>query len=337
MQVLPVANTTVLTAVLSVMALLFVAAVLSMLTRRVKLPFPVTLVVVGLALGTLIRRYPLLAPFNALKLTPEVLTYIFLPTLTFQAAFTLDARLLTRNLLPILALAIPATFLAAIVAGFGLHYALGFPIAAAMIFGALISSSDGGAVLAVFNEVGAPKRLKILAEGENLLNDATSIVLFKLLTILIAAGGTAVALTSRFVAYGLVSFVVTFLGGLAVGLGAGVICGRLVAIVDDDDLIEILLTTVIAFLAFLAAEGLGVSGVMAVVGAGLILGGWGRTKYTPETLHYLESFWGYLAYVVNALTFLLVGLFTDLTAIRDNLGSIAIAVAIALIGRAVGI
>ena len=318
------------------MALLFIAAVLSMATRRVRLPFPVTLVAMGLILGYLIQRYPVLAPLQ-IRLTPELLTYIFLPTLTFHAAFTLDARLVTRNLLPILTLAIPATLLSALVAGLGLHWALGFPMAAAVIFGALISSTDASAVLAVFREVGAPKRLKILADGENLLNDATSIVIFKVLLVFVASGA-AVAVTPGLVLGGIGTFVYTFIGGLAVGVGAGLFCGKLVAIVDDDDLIEILLTTVIAFLAFLAAETLfHVSGVMAVVGTGFILGGWGRTKYSPETLHYLESFWGYLAYVVTALTFLLVGLEMNLSDIRRMIGPIAIAVMVALLGRAVGI
>ena len=331
-------NTTVLTAVLSVMALLFIAAVLSMATRRVRIPFPVTLVTVGLVLGYLIRQYPLLAPLNSIRLTPEVLTYIFLPTLTFHAAFTLDARLVMRNLLPILTLAIPATFLSALVAGLGLHWALGLPMAVAIVFGALISSTDASAVLSVFREVGAPKRLKILAEGENLLNDATSIVLFKQLLLIIGVGSTAVAFTPRVIGSGLFDFIVTFIGGLLVGVGAGLVCGKLVATIDDDDLIEILLTTVIAFLAYLAADRVfGVSGVMAVVGTGFVLGGWGRTKYTPDTLHYLESFWGYLAYIVNALTFLMVGLFVDLSDIRRMAGPIAIAVVMALLGRAVGI
>lgn len=331
-------NTTVLTAVLSVMALLFIAAVLSMATRRVRIPFPVTLVTVGMVLGYLIRQVPELRPLNAIQLTPEVLTYIFLPTLTFHAAFTLDARLVMRNLMPILALAIPATLLSAVVAGIGLHWALGMPLAVAVVFGALISSTDASAVLAVFREVGAPKRLRILAEGENLLNDATSIVLFKQLLLVVGAGAAAVAFTPGLVIAGFGQFIVTFVGGLLVGVGAGLVCGKLVAMIDDDDLIEILLTTVIAFLAYLAADRVfNVSGVMAVVATGFVLGGWGRTKYTPDTLHYLENFWGYLAYIVNALTFLLVGLLVDLGDVRQHLGSIAVAVVVALLGRAVGI
>jgi monovalent cation:H+ antiporter, CPA1 family len=326
----------VLTAVLWVMMLLFIAAVLSMATRRVRIPFPVTLVTVGLILGELIDRIPAFAKLDALQLSPDVLTYIFLPTLTFHAAFTVDARLLTKNLLPVLVLAIPATFISALVAGMGLHWALGFPFAAAVLFAALITSTDGSAVLSVFRAVGAPKRLQILAEGENLLNDATSIVLFKFLLVLVGAGAVSV-LNLGFISRSMVSFVAIFVGGLMVGLLFGWFCGRLVGIIDDDDLIEILLTTVTAFLAFLAADLLGGSGVMAVVGTGLMLGGWGRTKYTPATLEYLERFWEYLAYTANALTFLLVGLVIDLGDIARMRYQVAIAVLLALAARAIGI
>ncbi|MEX2281759.1 MAG: cation:proton antiporter [Gemmatimonadota bacterium] len=337
-------NSTVLRAVLWIMVLLFIAAVLSMATRRVRIPFPVTLVTVGLVLGELIDQIDAFGRLNSLQLTPDVLTYIFLPTLTFHTAFSLNARLLTKNLLPVLVLAIPATLLSALVAGLGVNWAFGYPIAWAMLFGALITSTDGSAVLSVFRAVGAPKRLLILAEGENLLNDATSIVLFKYALAIVAAGvttGAVVTIPVNFTAINALliiwDFVKVFGGGLLVGVLAGWFCGRLVGLVDDDDLIEILLTTVTAFLSFLAADSLGLSGVVAVVGTGLMLGGWGRTKYTPATLHYLESFWGQLAYTATALTFLLVGLATDLTAIGQNLTLIALAVVIALAARAIGI
>src|SRR5262245_43269494 len=125
------------------MVLLFIAAVLSMATRRVRVPFPVILVLVGLVLGELVRFFPALQPIaDHLKLSSNaqfnpapVLTYIFLPVLTFEAAFMVDARLLTRNLTPVLVLAVPATFVSALVAGGGLHLAMGFPLAAAALFG----------------------------------------------------------------------------------------------------------------------------------------------------------------------------------------------------------
>src|SRR5262245_28069119 len=266
------------------MVLLFIAAVLSMATRRVRVPFPVVLVLVGLALGELVRFFPALQPIADLKLSSTtsrqlnlapVLTYIFLPVLTFEAAFIVDARLLTRNLTPVLVLAVPATFVSALVAGGGLHLAMGFPLAAAALFGALISSTDGTAVLAVFRAVGAPVRLKVLAEGENLLNDATSIVLFNTVVALVGVGAAG-ALSASTLSASAWMFAANFVGGLLVGFAAGAVCGKLVGMIDDDDLIEIMLTTVIAFLAFVTAEKLfHVSGAIAVVGAGLVLGSWG--------------------------------------------------------------
>jgi monovalent cation:H+ antiporter, CPA1 family len=320
------------------MVLLFIAAVLSMATRRVRIPFPVILVLVGLVLAELVRHVEGLRPLAAIQLTPAVLTYIFLPVLTFEAAFLVDARLLTRNLTPVLALAVPATFVSALVAGGGLHLAMQIPLGAAMIFGALISSTDGTAVLSVFRAVGAPIRLKVLAEGENLLNDATSIVLFNTILALVGAGALSSALNPDLLGASAWSFGANFVGGLLVGFATGLICGKLIGLVDDDDLIEIMLTTVIAFLSFLLADRFfQVSGAMAVVGAGLVLGSWGRTKYTPDTLRYLENFWGYLSYIASSMTFLLVGLTADWSSIRRNIAYVAVAVVVALLGRAVGI
>jgi monovalent cation:H+ antiporter, CPA1 family len=330
---------TIVPAVLSVMALLFLATILSVVTSRLKLPFSLTLLAVGLGLGALVQLFPVFAPFAAVRLSGELLTYILLPTLVFHAAFAMDSRALGQNFLPILILAVPSMLVSFAVAGLGLHWAVGLPLGAALLFGALISSTDSMAVLAIFQELGAPKRLNVLVEGENLFNDAAAIVTFQIVAGAIGLGVAADVIHGNVLWTGSVAFVANFVGGLAFGALIGHLIGRVIQVIDNDDLVEILLTTTVAYLSFLAAELLfQVSGVMAVVGTGLVLGSSGLTKYSQATLNYLERFWEYLAFTANSLIFLLIGL--HITAnfdVRGLVGPMILAVVVSLIARFVSI
>ncbi|MBI4408843.1 MAG: cation:proton antiporter, partial [Gemmatimonadetes bacterium] len=238
-------NTAVVAAVLSVMALLFLTTVLSVVTRKVRLPFSITLVLVGIGLAELIRLDPSLAPLARLQLSPALLTYIFLPTLIFETAFAVDSRLLSKNLLPVLVLAIPGVALSAVAAALGFQWALGLPIVVALLLGALVTSTDSTAVTAIFRDLGAPKRLHILAQGENLFNDAASVLLFQLLLAALGLAGAAVLYRADgLLTSATISFLLTFAGGLLVGAASGYVIGKLIEIIEDDELVEILLTTV---------------------------------------------------------------------------------------------
>lgn len=332
-------NTAVVAAVLSVMALLFLTTVLSVVTRKVRLPFSITLVLVGIGLAELIRLDPSLAPLARLQLSPALLTYIFLPTLIFETAFAVDSRLLSKNMLPVLVLAIPGVALSAAAAALGFQWALGLPIVVALLLGALVTSTDSTAVTAIFRDLGAPKRLHILAQGENLFNDAASVLLFQLLLAALGLAGAAVLYRADgLLTSATISFLLTFVGGLLVGAASGYVIGKLIEIIEDDELVEILLTTVLAYLAFLVADRVfQVSGIMAVVGAALTLGGWGRTKFSPGTLQYVERFWAYLAFVASSLVFLLVGLAIDLRSIPNLIGPIAWTVFFSITARGLSI
>ena len=328
----------VVATVLSVSALLFLASVIYVANRWVRAPFAVTLVLVGLGLGELIRQFPSLAPLGSLQLSADVLTFIFMPTLVFQAAFATDTRLLLKNVLPVTVLAVPAVLISSVAAGFGLHWAVGVPLGAALLFGAIVSSTDSAAVLTLFRELGAPKRLTLLVDGENLLNDAASIVAFRVVLSVLGIAGGLTLVGDGVAGSAIVSFFYNFLGGLVVGSTLGYLFGKLIEYIEDNDLIEILLTTVMAYLTFIFAEVVvGVSGVMAVVGAGLVLSGWGRTKYSPPTLQYLERFWSYLAFMASSLVFLMVGLATHVAELTGVLGPIGWAVLVAIAARALSI
>ena len=331
---------TVVTFILSLVVLLFVATAMSVLTKRVKMPLSITLVLVGLLLGELILVYPELAPLAQLRLSEEILLYVFLPTLIFQAAFAIDSRLMMKNIGPVLVLAVPAVFISFAAVGYGLHWTLGLPLGAALLFGALITATDSSAVLAIFREIGAPKRLNMLVQGENLFNDAVSILIFLLAAGAVGIGTTAMPAGTNLFLYGAGEFLVAFGGGLATGAVLGYVFGKLIEAVENDDLIEILLTTVVAFLSFLVAELVfGASGITAVVGAGLVLGGWGRTKFSPGTLTYLTRFWAYLAFIVNSLVFLLTGLAIEWRSVLGTLGLGALVVAflVSVVARAVSV
>ncbi|MDQ4099982.1 MAG: cation:proton antiporter, partial [Chloroflexota bacterium] len=165
-------------------ALLAGAVLLGVLARRTRLPLTVVLATVGFIAGWLgTTTADLQSPLHG-EAFEEVLVFVFLPVLVFEAAIGLSTRAFVRNLGPILVLAIPALAISAAVVGLALRFGLGTPLIPALLFGALISATDPVAVVAVFRELGVPRRLLTLVEGESLLNDGVAIVLF---TILLAA------------------------------------------------------------------------------------------------------------------------------------------------------
>ena len=319
--------------VTTVVVLLLVSAFTLALSRRWRLPFTVLLVVVGVLLGLLADHGPeVLRPLAEQDISPDVILFVFLPTLIFESAFNLDARLVRRNLGPILTLAVPGLLLSTAIIGGLLAATTPFGLVAALLLGAILSATDPVAVVALFRQLGAPQRLTVLVEGESLFNDATSLVVAGILVGVM----TASAVDASTVFGGVVDFVVVFVGGVLVGWGAALLCGWVLGLCHGDGPVEITLTTILAYLSFLVAEELfHVSGVMAVVAAGMTLGGWGRLKISPSVRGYLEHFWEYMAFVANALIFLLVGLRVDLAALGGALDLLLLAVLAMLLARAV--
>lgn len=325
----PVSHLAQLVAV--IVGLLLIAAAMRAFTRRIRLPLTVVLVLVGMLLAFLSRHYAPLGALRELVLSPDLILYVFLPTLVFESAFNLDARSLRRNLPAVLLLAIPGLLLSTALIGLIISALTPIPLPAALLLGAILSATDPVAVVALFRQLAAPKRLLTLVEGESLFNDATSIVLARILLGVFAAG----AITAQSVLQGVGEFFVLFAGGLLVGSVLGGVTGYLLGKVENDPAIEITLTTVVAYLAFLLSEEmLGVSGVMAVVATGVILGGWGRLRVTPPVRIYLEHFWEYMAFVANALIFLLVGLSVQLAEVWSNFDLLLWVIIAMLLSRA---
>lgn len=316
--------------------LMAVAALVHSISKRVKLPFTVFLVVVGALLAWLGDHVGFLAPLADLSVNPEVVFFVFLPALVFQSAFHLDARALRENLTPTLMLAVPGLLISTAVIGAVMHTAapwvgVDFTWAEALLLGSILSATDPVAVIALFSQLGAPKRLTVLVEGESLFNDATAIVLSRIIIAVMAAG----VMDAGTLMVGGVQFLAVFFGGLVVGWVLAILAGFLMGEVEEDSFLEITLTTILAFLSFFIAEHLlHVSGVMAVVAAGVVLGGWGHAKISPSVAAYLEHFWDYMAGVANALIFLLVGLTVDFGSLAANLPVLAWVVVAMLVSRA---
>jgi len=318
--------------VTTVVVLLLVSAITLAVARRLKLPFTVMLVVVGMLLGLLAENGPTaLRPLVEHDISPGVILFVFLPTLIFESAYNLDARLVRQNLAPILALAIPGLLLSTALIGLLVWMLTPIPLVPALLLGAILSATDPVAVVSLFRQLGAPQRLTVLVEGESLFNDATSIVLAGILAGFIVAG----EISLDAVASGFVGFFGVFFGGVLIGWLMALLAATVIGRVRGDPLIEITLTTTLAYLSFLVAEeAFHVSGVMAVVAAGVTLGGWGRVKISPSVRHYLDHFWEYLAFVANALIFLLVGLRIELGALAGALDLLVWVVVAMLVSRA---
>jgi len=237
---------------------------------------------------------------------------------------------LYENLGSVLALAVPGLLLSTIIIGLIVGIATPIPYTAALLLGAILSATDPVAVIAVFRRLGTPQNLRVLVEGESLFNDATSVVLARILLGVVLAG----TVSDQVIIQGAINFVVMFVGGLVVGWLLGLLTGYVLGKVEDH-FIEITLTTVLAYVSYLVAEEvLKVSGVMATIAAGLTIGGWGRMKVSYAVRDYLEHFWEYVAFLANALIFLMVGLRVDLGSLWATLGLLCWVVVAMLVSRA---
>lgn len=313
-----------------VIELLLIVSLVAIAVRRLRIPYTVALVVVGLLITF---RQPV-----QVDLTSELILALFVPPLIFEAAFHIEFRRLRESLLPILLLAIPGVLLTTLTVGLIVSTGAGIPIRTALVFGALISATDPVAVVSLFRALGAPKQLTVLVEGESLFNDGTAIVVFNLM---LAAALPAIAVSGESgqgETFSLLTAVIDFIrvsaGGLLIGFGLGWLIAQLIARIDDY-LIETTLTTVLAFGAYLLAERFHVSGVLAVVAAGLVNGNIGPRGMSPTTRIVLFNFWEYLAFVANSLVFLLIGLEVNVPQIITHMRPIAIAVLAVIMSRLV--
>ena len=274
--------------------LLFVACIVAMLSRRLRLPYSVGLVAAGVALSV--------APLSSeVPLSRELIFNLLLPPLVFEAALQLEWTRFSRELPLTATLAFFGVPIAAAIIAAAMHFAAGWSWIGAGLFGMLIAATDPVSVIATFKEQKADARLSMVVESESLLNDGAAAVGFAIL-VGIAAGQDATpgALLS--------SLVWTVLGALLAGaIVAGIIL--LVAGRTEDHLVEITLTTIAAFASFMLAEHFHASGVLATLTTGLIVGnvGW-RGAISEGARDHVTSYWEYVAFLANSVIFLVIGI-----------------------------
>lgn len=305
----------------AVIGLLLIAVIVGIITRRLRVPYTVGLVLIGLALS--------LRGQAEIDFPPELFLGLLVPPLVFEAAFHLKIRDLRNDLAPILALAIPGVLITTGLVGLVVALGTGSPLSLTLVFGALVAATDPVAVVALFRSLGVPKRLQVLLEGESLFNDGTAIVIFNLMI--------TIAITGHFsLIDSLLDFIIVSGGGLGVGLLLGLLFSQITRQIDDP-LIETTLTAVLAFGSYLVAEEIHVSGVLAVVAAGLVAGNVGPRGMAPSTRVLVFNFWEILAFLANSLVFLLIGLQIDLFALIANWEFIMWAILAVLAARAVSV
>ena len=300
--------------------LIVTAAVVAMVARRAGIPYSVGLVLTGGALAAVGLAPPL-------RLSRELIYVVFLPPLVFQAALYLDWRELRRDFAVIGTFATVGVVIAAAITAVGIHYLAGWPVAASACFGALIAATDPVSVIATFKEAGVQGRLRLLVEAESLFNDATAAILFGV-ALEYAAGGASSP--GSIGATLLLSIGGGFAAGAIVAVGA-----LLLARNTTDPLVEVTITTVAAYGAFLAAERFHASGVLACLTAGLIVGTVGmRGPMSQGGRAAITAFWDYAAFVVNSLIFLLIGVQLAHERLTDLVLAAALAVSLVLVSRA---
>jgi CPA1 family monovalent cation:H+ antiporter len=293
-----------------------------MLARRLHVPYSVGLVFAGIGLALL--------PFSPnIELTKQLVFTAFLPPLIFEAAFQLRWPELRKDLPVILTLATVGVVLSAAATAIGMRYLAQWTWISAIVFGALIAATDPVSVIATFKDAKVLGRVRLLVEAESLFNDATAAVAFTIA--LLFASGQSIGV------FGVTKALLMMIAG-------SLVCGAVVATVvlllagaTDDHLVEITFTTVAAFGSFLLAEHFHLSGVLATLTAGLIIGNVGHLAIAAETREAVEEFWEYAAFVANSLIFLLIGMRLANQDYGFVLLPALIAVAIVTVGRAVAI
>ncbi len=307
----------------SVAQLLLIAAIVAMLTRRLRLPYSVGLVAAGIILAFL--------PFAPkINLTKDLIFTALLPPLLFEAAFYIPWDQLRRDFSVIVVLATVGVLLSATVTAAGMHYLAHWQWLGALVFGVLIAATDPVSVIATFKEAKAHGRLLVLIEAESLLNDGTAAVAFGIVVVL-ASGQqlTSLEITGML----LKTIGGGILCGAGVSLGALLLAGR-----TDDHLVEITLTTVAAYGSFLLADHFGLSGVLATITAGLVMSNFkSLSTISDRGKEAVQTFWEFAAFVANSLIFLLIGMREAHQYFRATWLSAGIAIGLVTLGRAVAI
>jgi monovalent cation/hydrogen antiporter len=291
---------------LIVFGLLLGVAALAVLAGLLRVPYPITLVVGGSLIG-FIPGVP------SVELDPDLVLLIFLPPLLYGAAFFTSLRDLRRNARAIALLAIPLVGVTMVAVAVVAHEVIGLGWGESFVLGAIVSPTDAVAPAEIMRRIGAPRRLVTIVEGENLTNDWTALVLYRIAVAAVVTGSFSLLEASG-------EFILTGVGGLLVGLAAGWVIRQVRRRIDDPPT-EITISILSGYAAYLPAEELGASGVIAAVTVGIYMGWYTPELTTPVMRLQSVSVWEILTFLLNAVLFLLVGM--QLPTVLDNISGYA--------------
>jgi len=307
-----------ITSAFSLFLLITLSAGIYFTAKRLKFPYTVLLVLVGLLLVPITNLPYLRNVFGFISdmaLTPEVLFYIFLPILIFEAGYNIRIRKMLDSAWSISLMSIVSLIISVLVTAGLLYYALPMigieiPFIIALLFGAIISPTDPVAVLSIFKESGVPHRLSLMFEGESLLNDGTAMALFLVLLSVATLGyhGTETIVS------GVVNFTAMIVMGAIIGLVLAVIFSKAATYTKKNEFVTVTLLIISAHMVFIISELINQSGIIhvspiiATTVSSLYLGNYARTILSPHVDEYLGKLIEHMSFVVNSLVFLMAGL-----------------------------
>src|SRR2546421_7628249 len=272
---------------------LVAVALLALVARKIRVPYPILLTCGGVLLA-------LVPGLPAIQLEPQLVFNLFLPPLLYPAAVYTSWRDFRANLRQILPLAIVLVLLTMTATAYLLHYLVGLPLAVGFVFGAIVSPPDAVAALAATQHLRVPRRIIVILEGESLINDATSFISFRFAVAAVMTGAFSLAQAS-------LQFLLVAAGGICVGLAIGWLATQVQKRLDDPP-VQTMFSLLTPYVAYFSGEMLHVSGILAVVIAGIFYG-WRAPKILSGRMR-LQAIpvWEMVVFVLNGLLFMLIGL-----------------------------
>lgn len=317
---------------LFIVTFLAVTAVISAISKWAKVPYTVLLLVVGFWAQAITHFIGL---STHVEISTDLIYFFLLPLLLFESAFHINLHQFRLQFKTITFLATFGLLISVFAVGVLLFYALGLPFTIALLFGAIISATDPIAVLAIFKELGAPKRLSLVADGESMFNDATGVMVFRIVSGIVLAQG---AFQFNEITQGITSFLWIFIGSIIVGAVLGYITSSFIFRVKNDRLVETTLTIALAIGSFVIAEHFfHLSGVISTVVAAIVFGNYGRTRISYGVVNFIEEMWEYVGFIALSVIFFFATYTLNISQLLGNPVQIGIVILSVLIARAISV